>query len=141
MTTEKIIAEFTERQKAYMAYPHYAVLATINADSTPQLTTVWFNQEEGKLIMVMESDSLKARNIKRDPRVSVSITNGGRYVVVKGQAEFDENQSQAEAQSDLEKLGFRYYGPIEGINQVKSFGDKPRMTIRVVPEKITSVGV
>lgn len=136
-------AEFTERHLAYLSYPHYAVLATINADGTPQLSTVWFdfNQERTGLIFVIERDSLKARNIERDPRISVSVPNGGRYVVVKGRAEFDKEQDEASVQADLERIGRRYYGPVEGMNQVKSFGDKPRMTIHLVPEKITSVGV
>jgi PPOX class probable F420-dependent enzyme len=141
MTTEKSTAEFTERQKAYLAYPHYAILATISTDGTPQLTTVWFGLEDNAIIMSVESDSLKARNIKRDPRVAVSVPHGGRYVVVKGRAEFNPDQDQAEAQADLEKLGHRYYGPIEGKNQVESFGKKHRITIRIMPEKITSVGV
>ncbi len=136
-------AEFTSRQLAYMSYPHYAVMATINPDGTPQLSTVWFgfNEERTKLLFVIEKDSLKARNLARDPRFSVSVPNGGRYVVVKGQAEFDVTQDPALAQEDLEKLGQRYYGPIEGHNQALSFGDKERMTLYLVPDKITSVGV
>jgi PPOX class probable F420-dependent enzyme len=143
MTTdnEKPVAEFTERQRAYMAYPHYAVLATISSDGTPQLSTVWFILENDQIVIVIEKDSLKARQLKRDPRVAVSIPNGGRYVAVKGRAEFDENQDSDEAQADLVRIGHRYYGPIEGMNQVRSFGDKPRMTVRIVPEKITSVGL
>ncbi len=141
MTTEKNEAEFSERQLAYLAYPHYAVLATINSDSTPQLTTVWFGVEGNALIISVESESLKARNIRRDPRVSVSVPNGGRYLVVKGRAEFNVEQDQEEAQADLEKLGFRYYGSIEGKKQVESFGRKHRITVRIIPEKITSVGV
>ena len=136
-------AEFTERQLAYLSYPHYAVMATINADGTPQLSTVWFgfNDERTKLVFVIEKDSLKTRNLRRDPRFSVSVPHGGRYVVVKGQAEFDLEQDPALAMADLEKLGQRYYGPIEGHNQVLSFGDKDRLTLYLVPEKIQSVGV
>ena len=136
-------AEFTSRQLAYLSYPHYAVMATINQDGTPQLSTVWFgfNEDRTKLVFVVEKDSLKTRNLQRDPRLSVSIPNGGRYVVVKGQAEFDLNQDPATAQAELERLGARYYGPIEGLNQAYSFGDKERITVYLVPDKITSVGV
>ncbi len=141
MSTEKPIAEFSERQRAYLAYPHYATLATINPDGTPQLSTVWFGLENDRIIISVEIDSLKARNIMRDPRIAVSVPNGGRYVVAKGRAEFDQNQNQEEARAELLQLGHRYYGPIEGKNQVESFGPKPRMTVRLVPDKITSVGV
>jgi PPOX class probable F420-dependent enzyme len=140
MTDEKPNVQFTERQRAYLAYPHYATLATLSADGSPQLSTVWFGLEDDKIIISVEKDSLKARQIRRDPRVAVSIPHGGRYVAIKGRAEFDENQDQAEARADLIKLGHRYYGPIEGMNQVESFGPAPRLTVYIIPEKITSVG-
>ncbi len=136
-------AEFSEKQLAYLSYPHYAVMATINLDGSPQLSTVWFgfNADRTRLVFVIEKDSLKTRNLQRDPRLSISVPHGGRYVVVKGQAEFDLDQPSDAAGRDLEAIAFRYYGPIEGQNQVKSFGDKERMTLYLVPEKITSVGV
>ncbi|HEX2912092.1 MAG TPA: TIGR03618 family F420-dependent PPOX class oxidoreductase [Chloroflexia bacterium] len=136
-------AKFSERQLAYLSYPHYAVMATINADHSPQLSTVWFgfNEDRTKLVFVIERDSLKMRNIQRDPRFAASIPHGGRYVVVRGRAEFDLAQDPTQAQEDLEKLGQRYYGPIEGHNQVLSFGEKERVTVYLVPEKISSVGV
>jgi PPOX class probable F420-dependent enzyme len=140
MTTEKP-AEFTERQRAYMAYPHYAVMATLTSEGAPQLSTVWFGIEDNTIIINVEKDSLKARQLRRDPRVAVSVPHGGRYVAVRGRAVFDDNQSQEEARADLEKLGYRYYGPVEGKNQVESFGPAPRLTVRIIPEKITSVGV
>jgi PPOX class probable F420-dependent enzyme len=135
--------EFSPTQLAYLSYPHYAVLATLNADGSPQLSTVWygFNADRSKLMFIIERDSLKARNLQRDPRISVSVPHGGRYVVVKGRAEFDLNQDPAAALADLEQLGQRYYGPIEGHNQVVSFGEKERLTVYLIPEKISSVGV
>src|SRR3712207_5582177 len=106
------IAKFNERQLAYLSYPHYAVLATINADGTPQLSTVWFSltDERDGLFFVVERDSLKMKNMRRDPRVSVSVPNGGRYVVAKGRAKFDPDQSPDNAQADLERIAARYYG-------------------------------
>ncbi len=135
--------EFSERHLAYLSYPHYAVLATINADGTPQLSTVWYSLSEDrqKLLFVIERDSVKGRNILRDPRISVSVTNGGRYVVVSGQAQFDQAQPSEEAQADLERIALRYYGPVEGHNQVVSFGPKDRLSVYLLPQKIYSVGV
>ncbi|NWJ97599.1 MAG: PPOX class F420-dependent oxidoreductase [Chloroflexi bacterium] len=141
MADEKPSIQFSERQRAYLAYPHYAVLATLSADGSPQLSTTWFGLEGDKIVINIEKESLKARHIKRDPRVAISIPHGGRYVAIKGRAEFDENQDQTEARADLIKLGYRYYGSIEGMNQVESFGSAPRLTIYIIPEKITSVGV
>jgi PPOX class probable F420-dependent enzyme len=135
--------EFSDRQLAYLSYPHYAVLATINTDGSPQLSTVWFSLTDDRkgLFFVIEQGSLKARNLGRDSRVSVSVPNGGRYVVAVGRAQFDPQQSPESAQADLLKIATRYYGAIEGANQVASFGEKERLTIYLYPEKINSVGV
>lgn len=136
-------AEFSAKHLAYLSYPHYAVMATINSDGSPQLSTVWYSLtvERDQLFFVIERDSLKTRNLERDPRLSVSVPNGGRYVVIKGRATFDLAQSTESAQQDLEEIGRRYYGPIEGHNQVEAFGPKERITVYLIPEKITSVGV
>lgn len=137
------MAEFSEKQLAYLSYPHYAVLATLNSDGTPQLSTVWFALTDDRrgLFFVIEKGSVKARNLARDPRISVSVPNGGRYVVASGRAEFDEQQTSAAAQADLLKIATRYYGEIEGANQAASFGEKERLTIYLYPEKIYSVSV
>jgi PPOX class probable F420-dependent enzyme len=135
--------EFSERQLAYLSYPHYAVLATINADGSPQLSTVWFSLTDDRtgLFFVIEQSSLKARNITRDSRISVSVPNGGRYVVAAGYAQCDPQRAPESVQVDLLKIATRYYGAVEGVNQVASFGEKERMTVYLYPEKINSVGV
>lgn len=137
------MAEFSEKQLAYLSYPHYAVLATINADGSPQLSTVWFALTENRrgVLFVIEKGSLKDRNIARDARISLSVPNGGRYVVASGKAEFAPEQTQSSATQDLLSIARRYYGEIEGANQVASFGEKERQTIYLYPEKIYSIGV
>lgn len=134
---------FSEAQLAYLAYPHYAVVATINADGSPQLSTVWysFDDSQTRIFFVIEKTSLKARNLARDPRISISVPSGGRYVVLQGTAEFNFEQARDDAQHTLERLAARYYGNIEGHKQVLSFGDKERMTVYLSPSKVNSVGV
>ncbi len=131
----------TDSHRAYLAYPHYCVLATINKDGTPQLSTVWYELDGDELLLSLEADSLKIRNLKRDPRCAASIPNGGRFVAVKGTVRIIEDYEQG--WKDLVRLGTRYYGPVEGMKQAEFLGggDKHHYTVRLQIEKASSVGV
>lgn len=50
-------------------------LATIRADGSPHVTPIWFtfDNDTGDLVFMTFHSSLKARNLARDPRVSVCV--------------------------------------------------------------------
>ncbi len=50
-----------------------AVLATNGADGSPVLTPIWYLYRDGHLLMRTGKQSVKARNIARDPRVTVCV--------------------------------------------------------------------
>jgi PPOX class probable F420-dependent enzyme len=50
-----------------------AVLGTVGADGTPLLTPIWYLYRGGQILMRTDKQSVKARNIERDPRVSVCV--------------------------------------------------------------------
>lgn len=131
----------TEAHRAYLAYPHYCVLATIGKDGMPQLSTIWFELDGDQLLFSIEVDSIKAKNLQRDPRCSASIPNGGRYVAVRGPVEINPDTEQG--WQDLVRLGRRYYGPVEGLKQAEFLGggDKKHVSVRLNIEKVNSVGV
>ena len=131
----------TNSHRSYLAYPHYCVLATINKDGTPQLSTVWFELEGDDLLFSLEADSLKIRNLNRDMRCAASIPNGGRFVSVKGSVTIIEDYAQG--WKDLVRLGTRYYGTVEGLKQAEFLGggDKHHYSVRLHIEKSSSVGV
>ncbi len=131
----------TDAHRAYLAYPHYCVLATINKDGTPQLSTVWFEVDGEDFLFSIEADSIKIKNMRRDPRCSASVPNGGRYVVVKGTVTIGDDYE--EGWKNLVRIGTRYYGPIEGLKQAEYLGggDKRHVTVRLKVEKATSIGV
>jgi PPOX class probable F420-dependent enzyme len=52
---------------------NYAVLATVNADGSPQTSVVWVGRDGGDLLFSTVQGRVKHRNMVRDPRVSVSV--------------------------------------------------------------------
>jgi PPOX class probable F420-dependent enzyme len=68
----------------------FARLATIMPDGSPQATVMAFRRDGDTLRMTCEPHAVKARNIRRDPRVAVIVEhprNPGHYVQMRGHAE------------------------------------------------------
>jgi PPOX class probable F420-dependent enzyme len=66
---------------------NYAVLATLNADGSPQTSVVWVGRDGGDLLFSTVQGRVKHRNMVRDPRVSVSVIDSAdpeNYVELRG---------------------------------------------------------
>ena len=59
--------------RALLDEPNFAHLATLMPDGSPQSAPVWVGVEGDHVLVATGEGSLKARNTKRDPRVSLSI--------------------------------------------------------------------
>ena len=59
--------------RALLDEPNFAHLATLMPDGSPQSAPVWVGVEGDHLLVATGEGSLKAKNTRRDPRVSVSI--------------------------------------------------------------------
>lgn len=60
-------------QLATLTQRRIASVATINADGTPHLTSVWFLYEQGCLYLAIPSSSVKARNLAARPEIAVMV--------------------------------------------------------------------
>ncbi|MFI7116986.1 PPOX class F420-dependent oxidoreductase [Amycolatopsis sp. NPDC049868] len=66
---------------------NFATVATLDADGGPQTSIVWVGIDDGDLVFSATEDRLKVRNLRRDPRASVSITdaeNPYRHTQLRG---------------------------------------------------------
>ncbi len=89
-----------------------AVLTTINADGTPLPTPIWYLYSDGLIYMRTGEDSAKARNIRRDPRVSLCVQDERapyRGVTVKGTATIEPTRAGLD-----EQMARHYLGAIAG---------------------------
>jgi PPOX class probable F420-dependent enzyme len=60
---------------ALLEGPNIAHVATLRADGAPHTVPVWIGLEESTLAILTSPQSQKARNLGRDPRVAISITD------------------------------------------------------------------
>jgi PPOX class probable F420-dependent enzyme len=70
---------------------HRAVLATLRADGTPQMSPVLVAVDDGGRVLVSTRETaLKVRNLRRDPRLWLCVLPDGffgRWVQVEGRTE------------------------------------------------------
>jgi len=111
----------------------FANLGTIMSDGSPQVTPVWVDYD-GKYVRFNSAlGRVKDRNVRRDPRVSLSILdpeNPYRYLEVRGRV-FDITQEGADAHID--KLAKKYLGVDKYPYRAK---DEVRVIYKVRPEKV-----
>ena len=94
--------------------PALAHLVTIERDGRPQVSIVWIGLDGDELVAAHLPEHRKIRNIRRDPRVALSVEAGTRneigldeYVVVHGRARVTEGG----AGELLQQLAHVYLGP------------------------------
>ena len=93
-------------------------IATTRADGSPHLSPVWGVWYDNTFHFFTDEDSLKARNMRRDPRAVVHLESGDEVVIMEGTL-----QSIA-ATSDLvsayeSKYGIPLGGEPEGLYRLK----------------------
>jgi PPOX class probable F420-dependent enzyme len=60
--------------------------ATVRPDGRPHLVPIWFVIEGERWYVCTQADSVKARNLKANPAVSLALEDGDHPYVVEGQA-------------------------------------------------------
>ncbi len=55
--------------------PNFVHLSTLMPDGSPQSAPVWVGREDNRILIGTGEGSLKARNTRRDPRVSLSVVD------------------------------------------------------------------
>lgn len=100
--------------REFLAAAPYGHVATLDEDGAPYVTLAWFGVDGDRLVFATLFDQRKLRNLRRDPRVTVSFEGTGtnphglrEYVVVDGRAEVSEGG----APELLQELAHRYLGP------------------------------
>ena len=67
--------------------PAFAHLSTLMSDGSPHTAPVWVDTDEGHIVVNSAEGRLKDRNIRRDARVSLSMTdpeNPYRSLAIRG---------------------------------------------------------
>ena len=106
-------------------------------DGSPQLTQVWVDTDGERVLINSVRGFLKARNVWRDPRVAVAISDPDdprRYFRVRGRVAWVTAEGGAE---HIEKLSQKYFG---GPYPWYGARDQVRVIITTEAEKVSGMG-
>jgi PPOX class probable F420-dependent enzyme len=82
--------------EAFLETPRLAVLGTNRVNGPPQLTPIWYLYENGLMYVSMSANSVKFRNLTRDPRISICVSGAhpdARGVMLYGTAKLIVEES------------------------------------------------
>jgi PPOX class probable F420-dependent enzyme len=71
------VIELTDDVRALFEGANIAHVATVLPDGGPHSAPVWTGMEGDRIAFLTSPGSRKARNLQRDPRVAISITDRG----------------------------------------------------------------
>ncbi len=116
-----------------------AFVSTISSDGSPHITPVWSDiDDENNILINTAENSVKNRNIEKDPRIAISIVeqyNPYNMISIKGKV---IEKTFINADEHLRKLAMKYLG------FGKYYYRKPknkRIILKVKPEKIIGLSL
>src|SRR5687767_13231086 len=129
----------SERARRLVESDALAHLVTLNRDGSPQISIVWVGMDGDEIVTAhLNPDQQKLRNLRRDPRVSLSIetdqTNAyglREYLVAHGRARLTEGG----APELLQRLAHVYIGP--DVRFPAMDDPPPGIVTRIAVERVT----
>lgn len=118
-----------------------AHVATIDSDGKPHVTLAWVGIDGDEIVMATLPDQRKLENMRRDPRVTVSIETDNvnqfgltEYLVVYGRARVTEGGGP----ELLQELAYTYLGP--DVKFPPMDDPPPGYVIRIAVDRLGGVG-
>jgi PPOX class probable F420-dependent enzyme len=74
----QLMTSLPESARALVDAGRLAHVVTLNDDGSPQVSCVWIAMDGDELVMMHTAEHVKVRNLRRDPRVVVSIESEAR---------------------------------------------------------------
>ncbi|MEV0904839.1 PPOX class F420-dependent oxidoreductase [Streptomyces hokutonensis] len=127
---------FDDSVRALLDGKNFASVATLRPDGAPQTSVVWIKREDDTVLFSSLQDRQKVRNLRHDPRVSLSVfdlANPYASVEIRGTAEIIPDPDKRLPH----ELSHKYLG----VDPPGERDDQVRVIVRVVPRKIVGFQV
>ncbi|MGW0903064.1 PPOX class F420-dependent oxidoreductase [Streptomyces sp. NPDC002853] len=114
----------------------FVTVATLQPDGSPHQSVVWVGRNGDDLFFVTGVDKIKVRNLRRDPRLSVTVNPPNEpygYAVISGTARFES----AGSRERMDELALKYTGKTYAEHHPTSYAALPELiTVHVTAEKL-----
>jgi len=130
-----VSTQLSDAQLRFLEQPNYGVVTTLREDGSPHSTVVWVDVVDGVPSFNTAKGRVKPNNLDNDARVALLVVKEGdfyEWVSVDGRA---ETTTQG-ADEQIDKLSRKYDG-----KPWQSRDGEERISVRILPEHVTSYGV
>ncbi|QTD97845.1 PPOX class F420-dependent oxidoreductase [Streptomyces cyanogenus] len=124
---------FDDSLSALLDGKNFASVATLGPDGAPQNSVVWIKREGDSVLFSSVDHRQKVRNLRRDPRISLSVfdlTNPYHSAEIRGVAEILPDEGK--------RLPYELSHKYLGIDPPAENDDEVRVIVRIVPQKVVS---
>jgi PPOX class probable F420-dependent enzyme len=118
---------------------HTGKLATTQKDGRPHVAPIWYVVDDGSLVFTTHAESLKGRNLRRDPRAAMCVDDERppfAFAIVEGSVDISEELD------DLRHFAAVIGGRYMGEDQAEAYGIRNgvpgELLLRLQPSRITS---
>ena len=129
----RLVAKLSANVIKLIEGKNFASLATTMTDGFPHVTPMWVDHEGDIILLNTAEGRIKLRNIAKDPRVAVAITDQNNpydRVVIQGRV---VARTPEGAEAHIDKLAKKYTGANK---YEKSTPDEKRVIIKIEPIRI-----
>jgi PPOX class probable F420-dependent enzyme len=115
-------------------------MVTVNPDGSPQVSCVWLGMDGDDVVSGHLFEQQKIRNLRRDPRIAISMEPGGSmnglplHFVLHGYASVHEGGCP----ELLQRLAVQYLGP--GVKWPPMDDPPPGFVVRTTVERVAGYG-
>lgn len=131
--------DLPEKVRDFLAHrpPWFATIATLDPDGTPHQAIVWYLLTEDGVVVNSAEGRRWPQNLRRDPRVSISIGEAYEFVALKGRAEVIEGQERAQAHIAAMARLYHAGDPSEAEELIANrFQKQQRVSFLLLPDDI-----
>ena len=134
------MGELTAAHRTFPAEKRFAVVGTKNPDGSPHLAVMWYLVDGDDIVVNSVQGRIKDRNLAADPRMSVLVEDGYRWIRIDGRAKIEHDQAIARA--DIRRLAARYYEDERKVEEAmkNNFSKQHRITYRLALRRVSSEG-
>ena len=128
-----------ERRRFMMEGTRTGKLATVRRDGRPHVASVWFVLDGDEVVLTTGARTIKGRNLRRDPRVSLVVDDERppfSYVRVDGTAELSDDLGEMLPWSTA--IAGRYMGPDLAERYGRRNAVEGELLVRIRPDRIVS---
>ena len=133
------MSELTPAMRAFLMERRFGVLATVGTTGAPRQTVMWYLLEGDEILFNTARGRRKPEHLAREPRVSLVVEDGYRYVGVSGTVRLIDDRETT--QRDIRRIAEHYQRDAALLRpMLERFATQDRLSYRFRIERVISNG-